>query len=119
MKESIERRAISWLLSGDTGLSSEEILSAALSIKIKSSWGNFCRYPLDPSDFGRCSRLLKAIPEFRKIAFPKLARRSKVWKLMIKKWDDMEKIYQEEYPSSKAPKLYELMKKIEETAQSK
>lgn len=57
--KSIEQRAIEWLLSDDTGSSSEYLCAFLLGIKRRQS------VPSDAGDRGRCVRLLKLIPEWQ------------------------------------------------------
>ncbi|HHP5494145.1 hypothetical protein ACTG16_23515 [Aeromonas sp. 23P] len=70
-----------WLESDDTGLSSK-YMACVLS-------GQFCSeyaYPRDPDDFGRCVRLLKAVPELA----PKLIQmqgRGAMWDAVVENWD--------------------------------
>jgi hypothetical protein len=86
------RAAIKWLLSGDTGISSETILSAALGIKRDSSFHDDA--PHDNSDFGRCYRLLRDIPQLREPAFEKLKKRPE-WRGLIAEWDALSDMHKE------------------------
>ena len=100
---------VAWLKSDDTGLSSKYM---AYMI-----WGNPTRvennHPLDPDDFGRCCRFLDAVPGSReKIALLAVPECGPVWKRLIEAWDELERIYLEELPSGKCPRLYERMKQI-------
>lgn len=56
----IERRAIEWLFSDDTGSSSEAICSHMLGMEPSGYWS----HPSDPADLGRCLRLLAKFPEW-------------------------------------------------------
>lgn len=58
----ILERAIKWLMSGDTGISSEAILSHMTGIEKTDSFG--MQPPADADDRGRCIRLLKLMPEW-------------------------------------------------------
>lgn len=84
---------------------------------VLGEWGARC--PLDPSDFGRCYRLLKAFPDWR-------ARISEVgalyprWVPFSREWERMTVLFEKEVQRSDgmAPELYEVMKSLErETAQ--
>lgn len=55
----IEQRAVAWLLGDDTGTSSKTICAHMLGVPI--AWKS---PPADASDRGRCIRLLKLIPEW-------------------------------------------------------
>ena len=101
--------AIKWLLSDDTGTSSETILAAALDIKFKGlfSWDA----PSDPSDLGRCIRLLDKLPWIKDLAFSEIFKSGSVnWKNIINNWDILQSLYFEELPSGNLPKTYDLMK---------
>jgi hypothetical protein len=74
-----------WLASDDTGQS---------SLYMASVLGGFRRdyaHPRDLDDFGRCSRLLDAVPEFR----PRLSEmrdKSPEWAALVDSWEAIEKI---------------------------
>ena len=107
----INKNLNNWLATGDRGISSEAIASQLTSINIvESCW--FSTHPRDPSDFGRCMRLLDAVPEFRP-RLKEMAEVSPVWAALVKQWDELESLYKEEFPTGKAPKLYDRMQKIE------
>jgi hypothetical protein len=53
------RKALVWLFSDDTGLSSESIMAHMLGIR--KNWSDA---PSDDADRGRCVRLLKIFPEW-------------------------------------------------------
>lgn len=58
--DTIERRALRWALSNDTGTSSETLAAFMLGIE-RDGWDH---PPSDGADRGRCIRLLKLIPEW-------------------------------------------------------
>ena len=101
-----------WLASGDRGISSEAITSQLTGINILGG-GWPTDYPRDPPDFGRCLRLLIAVPEF-KLRLDEMKSRHPIWAKYIKNWADMERFYWEEFPTGKAPKLYDWMQKIQD-----
>jgi len=111
-----------WILSTDTGISSKTIWAVMMGVAAEP--GQRCGIaskppaltydvPHDPADFGRCFRLLALFPEWRSRVvkmgdiFPK-------WKPMADRWDEMERIYCEERPSGKCPRLYELIRELED-----
>lgn len=107
-----QRKTIEWLASGETGLSSETMAFwIAFDIKREDR-----HHPLDPADFGRCLRLLEAVPEMR----PHLHRMcevSKPWAAIAARWDEIEACHIEEVglgwtKARSAPKTYELMGSI-------
>jgi len=110
-----------WILSNDAGISSKTIW--AVMMGVVASPGQRCGFasqpasfayniPLDPSDFGRCFRLLDLFPEWRS----GMARMGEVfpkWKPMADRWDELEQLYKEERPSGTCPRLYDLMRELE------
>jgi len=112
-KDEYEQRKLDWLMSGDTGVSSQAIFSVLEGRMPHNTTHN---WPYDPSDFGRCLRMLERIPEFR----PRLKEVSiamPAWKPMIDAWDQIESFYKSEVEASgrwgSAPQTYELIKQAE------
>ncbi len=106
MTADIKDRLIEWLQSGDTGLSSKYMAAVCAGA---GAARNF--YPSDPSDFGRCYRFLKAVPEARE-NLHKLKDSGAVWAAYVDRWDEMERLYEEEQPTGRGPKLYALMQRL-------
>jgi len=96
------KRAYQWTVSGDTGLSSKAIWAAMMGVE---SAGD---YPHDPSDFGRCYRLLKLIPEWQE-RLPEIAKAHPHWQPLVDRWDEMTALYEKESPNGYCPDLYRLM----------
>jgi len=90
--------------SGDTGVSSETLLYAALRIELKLSG-----YPNDPDDLGRCIRMLDRLPWVRERAFVILSSKNSVWSRLINEWDTLVRMYYEELPTRMAPRTYAQM----------
>lgn len=114
--ESVEYRLVKWFLSGDTGVSSEKIASVMTGIK-PGERKIFLRdardsHPSDPSDLGRCLRLLDRVPEWKPVFGKKMAAVSKSWAALIKNWSKLETLYKEEVGSGRAPKCYDLMRAV-------
>ena len=78
------------MLSGDTGISSEAICSVLTGSKARDRWGG--NTPSDPSDFGRCHRLLLKFPEWRE-RLPEVAKRYPKWKPLVESWDELTAMY--------------------------
>lgn len=96
-----------WFVSRDTGLSSESIVAFMEGVEPERGFS----YPHDPSDLGRCLRLLELMPEYK----PKMkAMRivSPEWRTLIDHWEELSALYYEELPSSKAPKCYDRMREL-------
>ncbi len=94
-----------WIKSWDTGESSKTIWHYMMGRSYRSC------LPLDPDDFGRCYRLLKAFPEWRS-RLPEMAHDMRSWAPMIAAWSDLERLYEEELPTGTAPKLYQAMQEF-------
>ncbi len=107
-----------WIEGPDTGTSSRVIFAVMYGFftdgvrrtPLQGLWNGDNRLdgrgstPLDPSDFGGCSRLLKLFgwrPRLGEVAtaFP-------AWARLVEHWDELEALYQEELPSGSCPKLY-------------
>lgn len=95
-----------WLKSDDTGMSSRY-----MAFTIGTGPPAEYAHPWDPSDLGRCLRLLEACPELRPLV-PAMAKTGKEWKALVEHWDELEALYREELPTGRAPKLYDLMQKL-------
>ena len=103
-----------WLLGPDTGTSSLTIFYALTKRHADDEREVPLRdpsTPRDPDDFGRCRRLLKKFPEWR-ARMPEVADRYPEWRPLVRDWDKLDALYEEEVPNDKgkAPKLYEAMK---------
>jgi hypothetical protein len=93
---------LDWILSDDVGASSATIWAVMMGVVHPRA-----SLPLDPSDFGRCSRLLALFPEWR-------PRRE-----LVKRWDDLVALYEAERPSGAAVQLYRELQLIRAAAQRK
>ena len=109
------RTASDWPTCRDTGMSSEAIFTQMTG---KNPNGNRAiqdrtDYPRDPADLGRCLRLLAApwASGWRE-RLQEMARHGGEWARLSESWGELEAMYHEEYPSGKAPKTYELMRKL-------
>lgn len=106
-----------WWNSDDTGTSSK-YLAGVLSDR--RGRGGTClegNHPHDPSDLGRCLRMLDAAPELRE-NMPMMSDpiHGPVWNALFAHWNELESLYREELPSGNAPRCYERMKQIIEAA---
>lgn len=104
----IALRALLWIVGRDTGLSSRTIWAVMMGVPPVRPY-----YPADPADFGRCFRLLQAVPEWR-TRLSEVAPVSDVWAALIERWGEVEALYVEELAggTGMAPKCYALMKSI-------
>lgn len=104
-EKSEQENAIWWLANGEQGISSETMfkyLSDKIPLKIK----HFEDTPNDPSDFKRCSLLLKNVPQF-KAKLDRMSAVSDVWAKLVEQWDLLETMLEKNDPS-----MYEFMKKL-------
>lgn len=94
-----------WLAGPDTGSSSK-----FLCYRLAGMQTYPVSAPSDPADFGRCYRLLQAIPGWRE----RINELSDIpaWAPLVKHWDELEQLYLEESPSGQAPKLFERMTEL-------
>lgn len=99
---------IDWLLSGDTGISSECICAVMTGSKCRDG-----STPSDPSDFGRCYRLLQHFPEW-KARMGEVAKKYPEWTALVREWDALTALYEEGIRRKDrcAPKLYARMKEL-------
>lgn len=71
-----------WALSGTTGASAETMARHLMGMTTEGD------YPHDGGDFGRCERLLEAVPEFRD-RLPEMAQVNAYWAALVENWDDI------------------------------
>lgn len=108
----MNQNLLQWLANGDRGLSSNAMVHHLTGIKTEK---DFHRkdYPRDPSDLGRCRKLLEQVPELRD-DLPRMATCSEQWARIVKHWDELCALMDEEAPrwrdfQGNAPKTYALM----------
>jgi hypothetical protein len=93
-------RAAQWIVGRDTGSSSKALWAVMMGVKGGKD------YPLDGGDFGRCYRLLQAVPEWRQ-RIGEMAAVSQYWKALVAHWDELEALHRDQ-----PDKLYERLKTI-------
>lgn len=106
-------RELEWIYGVDTGTSSLAIFS------VLSSHGHLAQLkrdqlgdpPRDPSDFGRCHRLLEHIPEWRP-RLAEVAERFPIWRGLVENWSELERIYLRDFESGRSDELYQRMQKL-------
>jgi len=102
----LEVRAWWWIENGDVGTSSKTFYGVFVG-----SLNERPDVPHDPEDFNRCRKLFDLIPEWR-------AEISKVTNFypwlapFVDHWDEMDRLFDEEFPTKRAPKLYLLMQQL-------
>lgn len=96
-----------WLQGTDTGISSKTIFF----VMTGRHWLN-ARFgpdvPHDPSDFGRCYRLLELFPAWED-RLQEVAARHVEWTPFVREWARMKKLYERDLPTGLCTELYLLM----------
>jgi len=110
-------RAMTWLQSHDTGTSSKAICAYMLG----GAKANKHDYPYDPSDLGRCLRLLDKVPEW-KPRIKEMAQFGPVWSALVDRWDEIAASMEAEVginweKGRSAPKTYALMRSIRDAVE--
>jgi len=84
----VNKKALEWLVSDDTGMSSLTLCSALYGVPRKNA---AIYYPRDPSDFGRCKRFLAVLcPQDKERALSLVKEISPEWKALVKEWESLE-----------------------------
>lgn len=103
---------LEWVIGDDTGVSSKAIWAVMMgAVDASARWHNYAP-PADPSDFGRCYRLLALFPAWRTM-LGRVATRFPLWGPMVAAWEEMERLYRRDLDSGQSVELYDLMKRLE------
>lgn len=100
-----------WLIHGERGISSEAMAAVFMGLNPDPKWGRFGNHPHDPSDFNRCVGLLRMVPGTRE-RLSEIAAISPIWAALVEHWDELEALLVQEFPSGRAPLLYDRMKEL-------
>jgi hypothetical protein len=102
-----------WIHGHDTGISSKAIYRHMMGIPRDDRDWRFGNYPLDPSDFGRCYRLLQIAPNWRN-RIGEMAKYGKQWAALAGAWDELTAMWETviESKAKLAPELYDRMKEL-------
>lgn len=101
---SLVDRAAWWTSRGEHGISSDTIYTVFAGCTRPRRTD----VPHDPDDFRRCRQLFDLIPEWRS-RIEEVALVYPWYRPFTERWDEMDRLWEEESPSGKCPKLYELM----------
>jgi hypothetical protein len=105
---------VDWAQGRDTGISSGTIYS------VLTGRGSPCRghdIPHDPSDFGRCYRLLALFPEWRPQLYL-VAKAYPAWKPFVREWDKLTAMYEDALNDTPAGAwMYRWMQELEKEGQ--
>ena len=78
-----------WLASDDVGMSSK-FMASVLSGQFEAEFA----IPYDPADFGRCVRMIKAVPELEQ-HFDKMLEHGPTWKAVVGNWASWSKMLED------------------------
>ena len=105
----MDRKILKWMLTGDTGMSSE-----AIAAKMAGIDNGNTMHPFDPSDLNRCVEFFKAVPEAKE-RIGEMREVSPSWNKIVEAWDTLTAKLSEELSSRddrRAPETYKMMKAI-------
>lgn len=102
-------RLIEWLFADDTGVSSKSMAAIALGVPKRDCFGYSA--PHDPADFGRCYRLVLAVPEIID-AFPAIARRIPKFAGILKNWGELCALYERDKTTGRSDDLYDRIQEL-------
>lgn len=100
------KRLAEWLVSNDTGISSKTMAAIALGAK-KSRFNA----PYDPSDFGRCYRLVQKVPAIRN-AFDRIGELEPRFAGILLNWDELCSLYERDLHTGQSKELYRRIKEL-------
>lgn len=103
----VNGKEMQWLRGKETGTSSEAIFHVFTGVPMRYPPNT----PSDPSDFGRCHRLLELFPEWRK-ELHKVSDMFPHWKPLVDNWEKMESLYNRDLPTGKSTELFNLMRRL-------
>ncbi|MBP9794118.1 MAG: hypothetical protein KBC56_08980 [Flavobacterium sp.] len=109
---SVNQKMNFWLANGERGISANTIFQTISGVQALK--GN-PSHPHDPDDFGRCYKLLQAIPEWRS-QMNKLRRLSIAWDNLVENWDKLTEMYEqnkkEDWKNHEKIGMYDLMQTL-------
>lgn len=113
----ISENLIQWLANGERGVSSETIVHHVTGLDMGRNF--FSDHPWDPSDLGRCIKLLERCPELDLGFREKMPKVSSVWASLVEHWDELAALLEDEVPGwrsgvkGRAQKTYDLMRVLQ------
>ncbi|WP_124829234.1 MULTISPECIES: hypothetical protein [unclassified Burkholderia] len=102
------QKIVRWYIAGDTGVSSESMVAVVARAK---SLAHELDAPYDPADFGRCYRLVKAVPEIRG-RFSDIAAAIPTFKGILDNWNQLVAIYERDLPTGKSTELHQRIRQL-------
>ncbi len=104
--KSVHDRAMWWFEVSERGLSSMTMWNCFMGNK-----GFSIHHPSDPSDFGRCWKLLETVPEWKKELY-KLKSLSPIWSNLVDNWDKLNEYYEKMREKKGDNGMYEFMRSL-------
>lgn len=108
MNYSVGVLEMQWLRGNDTGTSSETIFNVFTGVPL-SRFG--ADVPYDPSDFGRCYRLLKLFPQWR-ANLSRVSDKYPRWTGLVENWKELEMLYERDLQTGRSEELYKRIKEL-------
>jgi hypothetical protein len=103
-----------WPESRDTGVSSATIFHVFAG---KSVYGQSRDVPHDPSDFGRCYRLLKLTAEYQwRERLCEVSDQYPAWLPFVREWNRLTEMWEEALKTGNCKTMYEFMQTLREEA---
>jgi hypothetical protein len=102
-------RIAHWMLGGDTGVSSKSMAAIAIGVEKGDVFGYDA--PHDPSDFGRCYRLVLCAPEVID-AFPAITKKVPAFAGILANWDELCELYERDLSTGRSEDLYNRIKEL-------
>lgn len=104
----IKDDALRWWIHGEHGLSSKAMARCFENEPQKDLFGGEPNYPHDAGDFGRCYKLLKAVPQWNTPEYMnKLRELSPMWNNLVDVWDELTAHYE----AKEYQEVYDLIQK--------
>lgn len=103
------KRIGQWLANGDTGVSSETMVAISMGAVASDETGFDA--PYDPSDFGRCYKLVKAVPELRD-QFKRIGEIVPTFAGILQNWDELCETFERDAPKGRSDDLYSRIKEL-------
>lgn len=107
MTDSVDSKILDWMITGRTGASSK-CMAAHLTGR-----PNDGSYPHDGGDFGRCLRLLEAVPELRD-RLPNMETAGRAWAALASAWDELEALHASS-PEACGKRIREIIRPVEQS----
>lgn len=117
-KEPVPATLHDWWNGRDSGVSSKTIVDTYYP-GLYSRGDKYFKHdiPHDPADFGRCYRLFQSFPTLRD-GFKMVGDLNPDWKPLVENWAELTKLYEEELPTGKCPKLYARMQELRKATEA-